>query len=350
MNNNLMTKGLYIYGFVPNVYGAEQFRKLESIGVFNIPFQKISAIVSYKTMIDFRRLSTEPLAKLLIDHQMIIESLMTMEFYTIIPMRLGTFANNTSEVLSILKIGYDLIIGNLEKVTNVHEIDIVTTWADFSQILTEVASGPKVMAMKEKIMSNKTIITQNDQLSIGYLVKKILDEKKDEYALKISEALMPFCQNMKQHELMDDQMISNTAFLVKQSKSPLFEIALDQLDEALDGKLRFKMVGPLPCYSFYTIELKEICFDEIESAKNELGLNNSTSERNIKQAYLDKVKKFHPDLNPDDSCTEIFNRINKAYQIMLDYVNCVKPASHEDQFSLLDEVVNKNSFFVKIRE
>jgi hypothetical protein len=350
MTNNSTTQGLYIYGIIPNYYGAEQFRKLDSIGVFNIPYQKVSAIVSKSNVIDYRQLSTEPLAKLLINHQKTIESLMNMDFGTIIPLRLGTFANNTSEVLRILENGYDLIMETLGKANNLLEIDIVSTWSDFGQVLAEVAVHPEVIEMKEKIIGGKTTITQNDQLSIGFLVKKILDERKTEYAAKIKEALEPFSQSAKQHELMNDQMISNTAFLVKQSQSALFEKALDQLDESVNGKLNFNLVGPLPCYSFYTMEVKELCYNELESAKKELGLSNSTSEKDIKQAYLDKAKLCHPDTNPGIDSNMIFNRINKAYQTMLDYVNAVKPLSREDQFSLLDEALVANLCFLKIKE
>ena len=350
MDNDINTKGLYIYGIIPTCYAAEKFRELDSINVFNITFEKVSAIVSENSVIDYRQLGTEPLARLLIDHQKTIESLMNMGFTTIIPMRLGTFANNTTEVLKILENGYDLIMEIFEKVTNLLEIDIVATWSDFNKIMAEIAVNPEILELKTKIGKSKNRVTQTDQLTIGYLVKKILDEKNAEYATKIIEALNPFCQSTKSHEVMNDQMVINTAFLVNQGQSALLEKALDQLDERFNGKLNFKLVGPLPCYSFYTLEVKELHFEEIESAKKELGLNNFIFEKDIKQAYLNKVKLFHPDTNPGDDSAVIFNRINKAYQTMLDYVNAVKPASSENQFSLLSDAVAENSFFLKIKE
>jgi len=350
MDNNINTKGLYIYGIIPNCYEAEQYRELSSFDVFNIPFQKVSAIVSSNDVVDYRQLDTEKLARLLINHQKTIESIMNIGFTMIIPMRLDTFANNTTEVLRILENGYDLIIETIQKVANHLEIDIVATWSDFNQIMEEIAVNPEILELKTKIEKSKNRVTQTDQLTIGYLVKKILDEKNAEYATKIIEALNPFCQSTKSHEVMNDQMVINTAFLVNQGQSALLEKALDQLDERFNGKLNFKLVGPLPCYSFYSLEVKELCFEEIESAKKELGLHNSTSERIIKQAYLDKARLFHPDTNPGDDSAVIFNKINKAYQTMLDYVNAVKPESREDQFSLLIDAVAENSFFLKIKE
>ena len=116
MDIGLHLQGFYIYGIVPNHYEAEQFRKLSDIGVFNIPFQKISAIVSKNEIIDYRQLGTEALAKLLVDHQTTIERIMNMGFSTIIPLRLGTFAQNKTDVIKILEKGFDLIIDTLQKV------------------------------------------------------------------------------------------------------------------------------------------------------------------------------------------------------------------------------------------
>jgi hypothetical protein len=138
--------------------------------------------------------------------------------------------------------------------------------------------------------------------------------------------------------------------LIHQSKLVLFEKALDELDESLNDKLNFKFVSPLPCYSFYTMELKSLSFEEIESAKKELGLEDSTSENSLQQAYLDKAKLLHPDANAGEDATVIFNQIKKEHTILQDYVDVLKPASKEEEFSLHTDTVIKNSLFLKIKE
>jgi hypothetical protein len=343
-------QGFYIYGIVPNHYEAEQFRKLSNIGVFNIPFQKISAIVSKSGVIDYKQLGTEALAKLLVDHQTTIESVMNMGFSTIIPMRLGTFAGNTTDVIKILEKGYYLIINILQKVSNLVEYDIVATWADFGKTITQVASSPKVLELKEKLENSGVDITQADQMAMGVLVKSLVDERNIQAAAIITAAFGAFCTGIKQHQLLNDQMVANTALLMNQLQAGLLENTLEKLDESLGGDLNFKMVGPLPCYSFYTIEVKEVCFDDIEAARIELGLSNSTSEKLIKQAYLEKARLFHPDTSAGDDDSLKFNRINKAYQILNEYLQSVKPESRDDLFSLSIDSVTNNSFFLKLKE
>ena len=42
----MATKGIYIYGIIPNFYSAEMFRSLVNTGIYTISYQNISAIVS----------------------------------------------------------------------------------------------------------------------------------------------------------------------------------------------------------------------------------------------------------------------------------------------------------------
>lgn len=50
-----------------------------------------------------------------------------------------------------------------------------------------------------------------------------------------------------------------------------------------------------------------------------LGVDKNTSQNDIKKAYRKLAKKYHPDLNPDDSkAQEKFKGINEAYEVLGD--------------------------------
>ena len=47
-------------------------------------------------------------------------------------------------------------------------------------------------------------------------------------------------------------------------------------------------------------------------------LKPSASEKEIKMEYFKLAKKYHPDLNPDESARCKFENVQKAYEILSD--------------------------------
>jgi hypothetical protein len=346
----MATKGIYIYGIIPNFYSAEMFRSLVNTGIYTINYQNISAIVSDRENVPVDYLDRETLGHLLVDHQKTIEDMTEKGFNMLIPMRLGTIVNSKEEVFKILANGHDLIVDTLSKIEHLTEIDLAVTWADFPATLKELASHPDIIAMKEDILKKGEAISQVDQIKIGMLLEEKFKEKNKTVELDILNALSGFCADIKMHEVMNDQMIANSAYLLNRNKKEKFEQVLDRLDEEYKGMLNFKMVGPLPCYSFYTIEVKELNPEHVSQAKKELGLSETSSEAEIKRAYQEKAKEFHPDMNQENSTVEHFNRIKKAYQTLLEFAEAANLASKVDFVPRTNDKAIKNLILVKIKE
>jgi hypothetical protein len=346
----MKTSGIYIYGIVPNIYEPELFRLLKNYGVYFITHQNISAIVSDRDSAYFDFSDREFLAHQLVHHQKTIEQIMAIGFSIILPMKLGTIVQSKEEVLTILSKGYDLIMATLKKIEFQIEIDLAVTWADFDNTLKETATHPDIIEMKESLLKNIGALSQIDQMKIGMLIQETLDKKNKQVELNILEALSSISIDIKMHEVMNDQMITNSAFIINRNKQEKFEQAIDQLDEEYKGTLNFKIVGPLPCYSFYTIEVKELNPEQVVLAKKELGLREETSESEIKKAYLEKAKLFHPDTYSNDDNDDNFNKINRAYHTMRDYSAIARQSSKDDLISLARENMSENLILVKIRE
>ncbi|OFY15099.1 MAG: hypothetical protein A2X11_15525 [Bacteroidetes bacterium GWE2_42_24] len=344
------TKGIYIYGIIPNLYNEEMYRSLANAGIYTIAYQNISAIVSEREEVYFDFTDREELGQLLVEHQETIEDLTEKGFNMLIPMRLGTIAGTKEEVIKILANGHALIVDTLKKIENLTEIDLAVTWADFPATIQEIAGHPDIVTMKADILKNGDTISQIDQIKIGMLLEEKIKEKNKTIELDILNALSGFCTDIKTHEVMNDQMIANSAYLLNRNRKEKFEQVLDRLDEEYKGMLNFKMVGPLPCYSFYTIEVKELNPEHISEAKKDLGISETTSEAEIKRAYQEKVKEFHPDINQDNDTLNHFNRIKKAYQTLLDYLEATNITSKENTISETNERTIENLILVRIKE
>ena len=47
-----------------------------------------------------------------------------------------------------------------------------------------------------------------------------------------------------------------------------------------------------------------------------LGVDKNASSSEIKKAYRKLAKKYHPDINKDPNATEMFTKINEAYEFL----------------------------------
>lgn len=84
---------------------------------------------------------------------------------------------------------------------------------------------------------------------------------------------------------------------------------------------------------------KPIEFDDIEKAKNILGIIDSASMKILRSHYIDLVKSNHPDKFPDgdkENYEERIKEINNAYKLLMDYCE-----NYEISFKIEDFIKTK---------
>jgi len=85
--------------------------------------------------------------------------------------------------------------------------------------------------------------------------------------------------------------------------------------------------------------MDELTFNKIDRARKLLGLGESATLEEVKEAYRGKAKKFHPDKKHTDKKKiygEKMVQINWAYETILKYIE-------EYAFSFRKEDIEKNS-------
>ncbi len=345
--------GKYIYGIVasgePELPGAGAVPDL--VGIYTIPYRDTAAVVSDCEMIDYKNMRKDALALLLVRHQKVIENIMEPG-NTIIPMRFGTFACSDVEVRDILVKGYRLIKEIIPKIRDKIEVDVAVTWKDLGSILKEIGQEKEITELKKAVLSAKTV-TVDDQMKVGLAVKKILDDKREHHSSLIQDALKSLSHDCRSHELMDDQMVMNSAFLISKAKQEEFYARIESLNSEFSGDLNFRCIGPLPTYSFYTIDIKKLDFKDLEWARNQLGVSTgATTKSEIKRHYHRAAHALHPDKNPDKPGMEKeFGNAARAYKILADYCRAGEqtgPEGQEENISFSEEKFKESAILVKM--
>jgi len=313
---------------------------------YTISFHDVSAVVSDSEVVDYNRMPKDALAMLLVRHQQVIEKVMAE--HTIIPMRLGTFAQTDRDVERILAKGYKTVKDIFARVRERIEIDAAVTLNDFDSFLREVSKEREITQLKQSLLSKGDGITVDDQMKLGILVKKYVDIKRGKYAERIQSALSGIAQDFKAHGLMDDKMVLNTAFLIDQSRHKDFEQQVDELNREFEERLNFRCVGPLPPYSFYTLEVRKARFEEVDWARKKLGLTDDFLTVNeIKKAHHRTALTCHPDKNPNTpGIEEKFDDMTRAYRILLDYYRASSQSEDVDGCYLNEEAFERNAMLV----
>lgn len=356
-------KGKYIYGILAlpgspysnSCYATDSLAKVEEItktnGVQAIPHQDIAALISDSTLCEFSKaLPKDILMQLFVKHQKVIESVMSFES-TIIPMKLGTIVNNNDEVRNILRQGYGLTKEIIEKMKDKVEIDVIAIWSDFTSIIKEAGESSEIKELREKLTTCSQHITTDTQIQVGFKIKKVIDSLREDYAGKIRSALSAITRDFRQPELTDDKIIVNAGFLIEKDRQNDFYREIEMLNDQFDGKINFKCVGPLPAYTFYTLEIKKLQYEDLQRAKNRIGVvNDQVSRDDIRKAYHKAVFNVHPDKNPDKPEIKMeFEEVKKSYNLLLDYCQAWEQTG-QGKVSFCKEDIDKNSILVKIRD
>lgn len=350
----------YIYGVIPAAaqgivnlaVKAADNEIISRDGIHAVVHEDIAAIVSPAKQVDITKMRKDALAKMLVAHQKVIELVM-QGAATVLPFRLGTYVPSEAAVVEIILKGKNLIRLLFEAISGKIEMDVVATWANFASLLKEIGEENEIKKLKQSLASNPKGVSVDDQMKIGLMIKEALDCKRLEICRQISENLKSASYTHVRHENMDDQMVMNSAFLIEAKRRSEFERVLDELNSRFAEKINFRCVGPLAPYSFYTLELKKIQWEDVDWARHIMGMGDTASAEEIKKAFQHAALATHPDRCAQavevKDAERSFNDLNSARRIVLEYALSCEQTAKTPQIVFSEEKVRQNSLLVKVR-
>jgi len=249
----MTTEGQYLYA----IAATDEEKNYGPIGigdqenqVHTVCYRDIAAVISESPVAKYSVSRANTMA-----HQEVMEEV--MNDYPILPVRFGTIGERVELIKEkVLKARYDELKELLRYMEDKIELGLKALWPNKEIVFQEIIDGNKdIRLLKDRLMSRK-VRPQRDQVRLGEMVKKALETKKEQEERAILNLLKGLWVEHKTNNVMGDQMITNSAFLVNKDREKAFDDAVEKLSESHDGRMKFKYVGPVPPCNFVEIVVK----------------------------------------------------------------------------------------------
>jgi len=284
--------------------------------VYVVAQDGLSALVSATSRADFRGMGRQEAVGYLVAHQQVVERV--MQQVTVLPVKFGTVLPNEMAVRRLLEQGGPIFQRMLVEMAGRVQMEVVVTW-DLAAVFREISEEPAVVQLKARAASPIPEEMLAQRVAVGQLVKSLLDQRRQALLGYLLHHLKDAVLDVVANPLMDDSMVLNVALLVEGTARAKLDERLADLDEQMRGSLHFRCVGPLPPYSFATVEIQMPGFVDIDAARKSLSLGETTSSDALKSAYYRLASQFHPDVNPHPEAKHRMEELAQAYQLLTSF-------------------------------
>ena len=311
----------YVYGIVPT----DERVSLPGAGVsagpggiHTLPHDGIAAVVGPSDVDDYQGLAREELVKVLLQHQRVVEEVLPA--FPVLPAKFGTVLADEDRVLELLARGHALFRDELERLGACVQMEVVVQW-DLEKVFAELGRDERIAEVRAAAAAPGAD-TEAMRIALGRTVQALLEQRRGVLRDRLLPRLQETGREVHVNPLMDDTMILNLALLVDESGRQRLDALLPELDAEHEGSLDFRCVGPLPPYTFATLEVESPSFADTERARALLALPVEVSGRQVKEAFRRFASRLHPDANPgagagDDDMAECA----WAYKLLIRFVN-----------------------------
>lgn len=319
---------VYLYAVVPAV----ELPPIDVAGVWPqdprvriIRGEALAAVVGAAPPIDFSRLSRDDAVRYLLAHQRVVETVMRSS--AALPVKFGTTLPDETAVASMLVRGATVLAPPLAELSQYVQLELIITW-NIEDVLRDVAAEDAIVQLTGEIAGQAGGATCDQRLAIGKMVKDSIDRRRELCRSRIVTAVRSVAADVAENAVMDDRMVANLALLLAKDANDELDARLAELDREFAEQLHFRCIGPLPPYSFATVEVGLPSFETIDSARRALSLGESAGLAEIKSAYHRQIRQVHPDVVTAAPAEEDgAARLTDAYKTLLKYAEALPSAA-----------------------
>lgn len=192
----------------------------------------------------------------LLTHQRTVEEIMKKHY--ILPVSFGTVVDNEKRLLELLRNRRDEFENALGRLKDKVELGVKAFWLDMGVALKEIAqSSPEIKKLQYRVKQGGAL-NRAAAIKAGELMANLLVERRKNLSEQLLFPLQKITEESKDNKLFGDQMILNSAFLIKRSRLQEFDNCINDIASRVEKNVRIKYFGPVPPNNFVDLRISSI--------------------------------------------------------------------------------------------
>jgi hypothetical protein len=170
---------------------------------------------------------------------------------TVLPVRFGTvMAGDDAVVEQFLAPRHDRLVAQLAELSGKVQLS-VKAFYDEDQLMRGVLEGSRTVAhIRERVRGRPKAATYYDRIQLGEAVAGEVERARERDSAMVLGRLEALAVASRLEPPGTPDAAVNAAFLVERSRLDEFSEAVGKLADEVEGRMRFRYLGPLPPYSF----------------------------------------------------------------------------------------------------
>ncbi|TMR97964.1 GvpL/GvpF family gas vesicle protein [Nonomuraea basaltis] len=186
----------------------------------------------------------------LLSHERVLEEL-ARRHIPVLPFRFGAAMTGPQEISDeLLAANQDAFLADLEQIRGRVELVVKGRYENDSAYLEVLREEPAVLELRERIRGVPEEASYDERLRLGEVIAQAMARKQSGDTDRLAAALSPYAEQVAPRPPAREDEVANLAFLVEQGQQDGFEEAIEELGRQWAGRVRLRLIGPLPPYDF----------------------------------------------------------------------------------------------------
>lgn len=169
----------------------------------------------------------------------------------LLPFRFGTVVSDEETVVrDVLAHDATGLAARLDALENAVEMQLKATYGEAELLRSILAQDEQLTRAVERMRELPAAATHFERIRIGEAIAAAVQTRRGVDENRFIEALKPFARAVSVAQPHHERSVLNASFLVERTSLPQFDSAVEGLSEQRSADVEFKLIGPLPPYSF----------------------------------------------------------------------------------------------------